>query len=481
MGIGSFFRRLVGDGGATSGPWAGATDEDLLRLWRARLALTPGEALRVQEAIALRGLPFPLYGLAGSFSPRLTGIDKVLEREPLLRYLARLDPYGREADPAVVPLPDGVLVECGPETFLRVRLRLRDGAAAPEPPPGRTIVREIDASGSASEPFEVGRLRVVPREGYVDVLDPEEELRVVVGSRIPAGAVGGEIAATYLLGGFSFPVTDEDAALLEASGWTPAESVLTEAVYLAGAAEGVDLAGSRIVAGRLDVQCRQVGAEAAPGPLPAEDEDPILQANRAFALWRSGDREAAVDLLQESEIPTRSWLGGLVLTTVHEGDPAAADPGDLSRERYHAAPFETGLEALAAGDFERGEALLREALRAEPLHAPALGVLGTHLLRAGRAEECLAVLGPPLERAPCFALLRYLSGLAQLELGRLEAAAGELRRAIDLVPEDPEWCLTLAEVFLRLGRPDAARAELRAFEDHGGDHALAAAARARFS
>jgi predicted Zn-dependent protease with MMP-like domain len=58
-------------------------------------------------------------------------------------------------------------------------------------------------------------------------------------------------------------------------------------------------------------------------------------------------------------------------------------------------------------------------------------------------------------------VLRFLAGIALLELGLPEDAAGELRRAVELDPDDPEFHARLAEAYFRGCRFDEAREEAR--------------------
>jgi Flp pilus assembly protein TadD len=142
------------------------------------------------------------------------------------------------------------------------------------------------------------------------------------------------------------------------------------------------------------------------------------------------------------------------------------------------------------GDVEGAIAHYREALRSDPGDVRSRVNLGQLLVRAGRFEEARGELSEALTRSRHGAVLpRVYRRALQLGLARALAALGELpaarshaRTAATLDPEDAAPHALLAELALREGDREGARALLsRAAElaERRGEHERAAALRAR--
>lgn len=97
--------------------------------------------------------------------------------------------------------------------------------------------------------------------------------------------------------------------------------------------------------------------------------------------------------------------------------------------------FQEALAAESAGNAERGLALLREALAADPRHPGALLALGERLERAGEREaarDCYERIGATSEQAQ-----EASRGLARLHLSSEAAACGEESRLRERSERDP--------------------------------------------
>ena len=118
-----------------------------------------------------------------------------------------------------------------------------------------------------------------------------------------------------------------------------------------------------------------------------------------------------------------------------------------------------GVVRFRTGECDAGIALLERALALHPNHPPALNNLGNALRAAGRLAEAVTVYrrAVALCRPPRALFLRNL-GSAQLEMGEWADAAGNLRCAAALNPNDSVvWCW-MGHLERALDRPEAALA-----------------------
>lgn len=153
---------------------------------------------------------------------------------------------------------------------------------------------------------------------------------------------------------------------------------------------------------------------AAPASAPAPVQSPPRQAASADALaqaqnlWKSGSREAAMDLLHEA------------LTTV---------------ERGHLAGLPAASNAVLA-------ALARELARME--------------LAEGRVSQALAMLTRLEPALSGFADVWALRGNAAQRLGRHQESAAAYLSALKLRPDEPRWMLGAAVSLAAQGQTDEA-------------------------
>lgn len=196
----------------------------------------------------------------------------------------------------------------------------------------------------------------------------------------------------------------------------------------------------------------------------------------------------AVDLLGRAAGASRDgrWKpalrGARHWRAVHESQTArVAGDADrallLARQAVEVDPKEPEGQVLLGdlqaerGQWPAAQAAYRDALRAEARHPRASLGLVTALGAAGQTEQAeaqirqldpavLARLGGP--DALQAAILRQQADLAQ-QRGDLAGAQALLEQAVALAPASPWVRLSLGQLLVRQGRPEAARAQLEAF------------------
>lgn len=96
----------------------------------------------------------------------------------------------------------------------------------------------------------------------------------------------------------------------------------------------------------------------------------------------------------------------------------------------------------------------------DPVELQTIRAVGLAHLEENRLEEAAAEFGRLVELAPREAAGFANLGLAYLRMGRLDEAATAVSRAVDLDPGDPAARLIMADIHLAAERPAAARAAL---------------------
>ncbi|MDP6762306.1 MAG: tetratricopeptide repeat protein [Planctomycetota bacterium] len=171
----------------------------------------------------------------------------------------------------------------------------------------------------------------------------------------------------------------------------------------------------------------------------------VLYADRA--AWRE-------EMLRHHPDDAPSW-NALGLVREERGDLAGARAAwrraTEADPRYSRPWSNLGRALLAEGELGEAERLLRRALAEGPRNPVVRVNLGSCLLRAGRAEEALAHYERARELAAGLAAAWRGEGQALSFLGRHEAAARALRRALALDPRDdgPRRLLAGAEAAAR--------------------------------
>lgn len=116
-------------------------------------------------------------------------------------------------------------------------------------------------------------------------------------------------------------------------------------------------------------------------------------------------------------------------------------------------------------DFERAIGHYRAAIEGDPSYAPPRERLGNLFIDLHRHEEAGAVFEALIRAAPENAAGYLGLGRTSLHGGDAEAAAGRLRKAMELDPDDPEPHRWMARVLGRLGDRDGAREAMRRHQE----------------
>lgn len=286
-----------------------------------------------------------------------------------------------------------------------------------------------------------------------------------------------------------FTLHDGDALLLGANGpfpEVPPEEVRRRLAQVADETAPYGLTGPETLTTFYAASGEELARWAAEAPRHRDDR-PILE----FRAPLSAHRETAADnrraLRRLGAGPGR--FAGVAppdadaLTARAEGLLSAASPvwalevaeQALDLEPAHPAAARALVQAaLAAGETETGERVLRRLLGAAARDSQAAGRLTTALARllhaSGRLDEAAAALesGPPaLARDPEALLLA-----AEVQIGRNEpdSAAALVGAALREEPQNPDAAAWLAELRLRAGDPrqaaEDAAAVLREHPNH---------------
>ena len=269
-----------------------------------------------------------------------------------------------------------------------------------------------------------------------------------------------------------FTLHDGDALLLGANGpfpEVPPEEVRRRLARVADETAPYGLTGPETLRSFYAASGEELARWAADAPRHRDDR-PILE----FRAPLSAHRETAADnrraLRRLGAGPGRFTAvappDADALTARAEGLLSAASPvwalevaeRALDLEPAHPAAARALVQAaLAAGETETGERVLRRLLGAAARDRPAAGRLTTALARllhaSGRLDEAAAALesGPPaLARDPEALLLA-----AEVQVGRNEpdSAAALVGAALREEPRNPDAAAWLAELRLRAGDP----------------------------
>lgn len=447
MGIGSFFRRLVG-AEASEGPLTGATTGDLGRLWAARETLGPQTRNQTLDELCRRRLPIPFAEIPSLYSPAAIGLDDVLDLQSLIELLRSQDPESGH-EPAIRVGRTSVFVPSGDGEFVLVVLAgwRENGQHAPAPPPLQTdervvaviaagcddaVARAVAAQARAAGvpfhrlaeldgPLRVGALTIsalADAPGVVELVDDDDVFRVLVGAAIPLHTIPGPPETTHIIGAFRLPPTEQDTEALAQAEWEPAHACDIEACVLMSDVAQTSGYKSQVLAMALLVPTRTLGQGL---PVNAEAQ-PLLDA----AL--RGDEEAVARLGAETSAEARAEAWHHLI--VEERFADAARIVALAPDEPDAA-YRRGVTAELAGDLAAARAAYEAAVDADPPHARALCQLAWLDARDGQrdrarahAEAALESLSDDVLANANLALLRWLQGerdeaFAQLQTGHV--------------------------------------------------------------
>jgi hypothetical protein len=200
----------------------------------------------------------------------------------------------------------------------------------------------------------------------------------------------------------------------------------------------------------------RAGAEARVG-------DPIAAANHAIAAWRTGNKAEAQEVMQETQLASRSWLGAM-LDAMVEDEPGDGPTGLLSVAGTHLGPYASALEAMRAGCFEEGERLLRRCLDLAPEHPGAQGHLALHLAAEGRQDEALTLCESTLEVLPHHVYMLAIRGWLLLTASRFDEAVDAYGRAIEMSGDHGDWWINRILGQIAQGDGDGANRTITSLE-----------------
>ena len=288
---------------------------------------------------------------------------------------------------------------------------------------------------------------------HVDLLPT---LLEATGQPIPEGVQGKSLLPLLL--GFEAEEDQERAVYSESLypllhyGWAPLRSIRTRQFKFIDAPqpELYDLASdpgerqnilldkrrtSRQMKDQLDAMRQRIESDARSSAQHAELDEETLEQLRALGYVAGRGGVAAED----------------------EGERPRADP----KERIELHQLVMAAQSdIGAGDLERAEQRLRQALATDPSIIEGHQMLGTVASQRERFSEAVrhfqAALALKSDLEPS------LFGLARAyqEMGQLEEAMVGFRRFIDLEPEDPRATLAIVDIYLARNLVDQAMAEL---------------------
>ncbi|WP_114951055.1 DUF3857 domain-containing protein [Sphingosinicella terrae] len=149
---------------------------------------------------------------------------------------------------------------------------------------------------------------------------------------------------------------------------------------------------------------------------------------------------------------------------------SSADEGDEASPTTASSLVEAGYRKMGAGQLEEALADFDQALTLAPDWATAHANRGIALVHLGRLDEAGAALANAMRRDQSTFVVHQGYGLLHLAQGHPEDAARSLTRSIELDPDNRYSLGRRAEAYLRLGRLDAAMADLQAILGHEPGH-----------
>lgn len=176
----------------------------------------------------------------------------------------------------------------------------------------------------------------------------------------------------------------------------------------------------------------------------------------------SGVRLTAIDrrvVVRDGRMQWEAESGQLLMD--FDTAPAPADVQPLG-EAEAIDWFAEGT-ALEDSDPAAAERAYRQALEADPEHAPAALNLSALLCEQGRCDDAVQVLGEALRHRPDDASLHFNHGIALEDQQRLDEAIAAYERALALQPGLADAHFNLARLHERAGRPHRALRHLHEY------------------
>lgn len=191
---------------------------------------------------------------------------------------------------------------------------------------------------------------------------------------------------------------------------------------------------------------------------------PAAQVGRAEALYRSGETDAALELLAQlaralpEAVEVHNARGDLLRNEGRFGEAASAYDRAVAlisepEQRHWIVYYARGISYERTGDWDAAEADFRQALELNPGQPHALNYLGYSMLEMGiNLDEALDMIQRAVEAEPSNGYITDSLGWAQYRLGQYEEAVGTMERAVELEPADPIINDHLGDVYWAVGR-----------------------------
>jgi len=480
---------------------------------RARIWLQTGQAQRLLDAVAHRGIALP--DPEGTIA---TARALLATRQPAAA-LAKLQPL-LAARPDLVEARDVAAESLAGQSRLGAALQQLDQAMqqdpkAAEPPLLKGLILQQQGQfASAQDALELALKLMSPAEPIVHrvrALIALTEVRLALGHIGAAAASEAAVAklepqspATALLDArlkiahkdLEGAVAELEQVLVAAPGFNEARTVLGATLMQRGdlqqaqqqLADVVQSAPDDLAARKLLAQVRlklgqpeQALSVLSPA-LSTDVLDPQLLSLYGDAATRAGDKGALIEALQRSEHerPTDTAvllnLTAAYLAAGHAGQALSTiqkttDDGDLRRERLLIATL------TAAKGPEAAAAEVERLVAAHPRAPGILDLAASYYMSQGRTKDARAALHTALSLNP-----HDLS--SQVALARIEEGSGDLKGAqhrleavLKAHPTALPVRLTLADLMVRAKAYDGARALLDAAGPHAGPEVKFALAR----
>ncbi|HPL63266.1 MAG TPA: tetratricopeptide repeat protein [Syntrophales bacterium] len=195
----------------------------------------------------------------------------------------------------------------------------------------------------------------------------------------------------------------------------------------------------------------------------------------AFVSWSYAEKWTNGDTLfrhAEESVPGNYMvhnLHGVSLQRSGDFEGALHHFSESLRMRgdFEPARINMGMAIFLTGDHARAVSVLQEAIRLNPQSAEAYNYLGRVYFHAGRGKESLdafarsSALEAFVSGKPARADLRFNYGVALAELGEDRLAEEELKRVLEIQPDNAKAFYHLARISLRRGDSGSAEALMR--------------------
>ncbi|QJR10218.1 hypothetical protein DSM104443_01272 [Usitatibacter rugosus] len=157
--------------------------------------------------------------------------------------------------------------------------------------------------------------------------------------------------------------------------------------------------------------------------------------------------------------------GAIAAVALARGDTATAITANRTALRIDPSYIQAAVNLAdlyrGQGKDAEGEAVLAEAMKANPASAPVKHALGLLRIRERRTAEALGLLGEAAKLAPDDARYAYVYGVALHDMGKREEALKALGSGIARNPYDRETLVALATYEREAGNLASARARMK--------------------